>query len=936
MDVQTCVVQTCVVQLFDTSCKTSGSDPNLLKELEKLFVNTNWITFNKVFQDQLTSVIFSKKNTTCGHINNMIEFAAKSISILSNYTPGLNLLSQILKLSHDISNANKDIRWRVCLFYYYYLSNYTNLSKEIGDAIIALMMDRLQDKNSKIRVQAVHVLNTLQKLIGPQVRIVKLMSNIIDDPNIKVRTTVVKNITMIDNVVDLMLKYSLIDGCANVRNEAYQRFLEYPFLWLSTKQRQAILNNGLVDTSSSINSLVNNQLLKKWLQECNNDCVLFLENLEVTNEVICEKALNSIFNTNYNNSKVFNLIKKYLNSDSRMIAIDELTAEKCFLWKCIAKYLNTKKKNELAFDQGHVEDYYIDLLLPDLLTFFDYIKEYNSYSKYSNEFILTQLLDITSTFSIDHVEAKHINKFCLELILNDKVSVKPIKSVTLLLDLAFKNRSHLLNYVGQIVNKIQRQIIDVYPLIKKVGKKELSEHQIYITTEKVNKLLKNKPIEIDQIELLTVEIKKYKQQCNKINVVPEEKKKVDKAVKNALKVLKLIYHVQNLPKVDTKLSELKAILNNFNVAYLDCSMVNLRMAAIRSLTPICIFYDVVAARSLLCILCAEMGKPLNDKHFLFKTMFKLFLRYEFKELEKNKNNEIQNILEYVVNFIDYYLDDSSYKSIIVKGYCDLLLVKKFKSTSLLTKLMILWARKVSCETLNTNAILNTFFSSFAHTIDISSSELAKCYVPFLKEIDDQNLVKRLDIAVDTVNSNLIEMTQGLMYKYKKGDINAHTELACYILDYLLDENQPYTAMLLKTLNKLKIDFDNNIELASSIDSKLLCVIEHLKKLDAYKDSLECLENIKNKLDPVLQNKMEVDVIELDKSQTQVTSTSSQLPVLIEVYNLSTHENIIVIQNSDDESMDTSLLDAMKRVSEVSKKSSNAQTYDVSSSDSDSD
>jgi len=829
----------------------------------------------------------------------------------------------------------------------------TVLSVELCDVATLLLLDRLQDKKPEVRAQAAHALHLLQTSDNPKCKIVKqFMFHMTCDSSAEVRAAIVKEIAMFSNVVEEMLNNTLFDVNDNVRKEAYNRFLEYPFLRLSSKQRQTILENGFEDKNESIKLLVKKRFLDSWLDECNNDFILFLSNLGVENEVVCEKALNIIFETYYD-SQVLDLINKYLNSDTRMIAFDKLTVEKIFLWKCVAKYLTTEKKIELARNQGHVDDYYIDVLLPDLVKFSDYIREYYFNSTNSKEFILTQLLDMSSAFAIDDVGAESLNKLCLDLILHEQISVKPIKSVAVLFDLTFKNSQDLLNYVKEILNKIQTRIIDVYPLIDQVGKKELFKCELESKTNKVNEIIKNETSNTDELEMLVYNMKKIKKQYKEINVSPEEQILVDIAVKNLLKVFELIFQVQQLPKVGTELSLLTDITQNIVVGYLDCYMVNVRMEAIRSLSPYLLVNNVHAAKEHMTTLCAEIAKPMTDRDLLFKIMFEVFMRYDLKTFDMNDDLDtdeeyesdfsVDNILPLLVNCIDYDLDDSSFKSVLVKGFCDLLIFKKVKSINLLSKLLILWFKRLTRKAFNTYNHLVKFFTSYVFYIDSSSIALAMCYVPVLKEIDEYNLAEKLDIKMDEVNSTLINLTRGLMYKNEKKAINAHGELACYILDYLLDENQPYTAMLVDTLYKLEIDFDNNNELVNTIGPKLTRVIKYLKTLDD-KNSSKYLKKIKNKFDPVLQkkqsctiknNKKEVDATEMDKEQSQVPSTINSELDLTEAHDdLFAQENIDIAQSSDDdESIDgftTTKLDAMKRMSEVFKRSFNANACELTS------
>ncbi|XP_022164727.1 condensin complex subunit 3 [Myzus persicae] len=1014
-----------IVNLFEKSGNV-GPQPNLLKMLKDKFLEMNWKEFFALFMDATISVIVSQAPINCVTVNNMIKFAASSVSILSEHSTkdgrsGLYLISEFFQLCRAYGHASdKAIRYRFCLFLNHLLNHMTEgtvLSVELCEVASMLLVNRVQDKKPEVRAQAIHGLRLLQATDNPKCPIVKkLMFHMTCDSSVEVRTAAVKGIAMFNNVVEEILNNTLFDVSDNVRKEAYNRLLEYPFARFSSKQRQIILETGLEDKNESIKSLVKKRFLESWLDACDNDFVELLINLGVENEIICETALNIIFETYYD-SQVLDLINTYLDIDSRMIPFDKLTVEKIFLWKCIAKYLTTEKKIDLARHQGHVDDHFIDVLLPDLVKFSDYIREYYFNSTNSEEFILIQLLDMTSEFAIDDVGANSLNKLCLDLILDDNTSVKPIKSVAVLFGLTFINGQDLLNYVKLILNKIQTKTIDVYPLVDKVGTKELCEHNLESLTDKIEELLKDESDEVtDEVESLIIKLKKCKKQYKEISVLPDEIILADMAVKNILKVFELIFQVQQLQKVGTEFSLLTDIVQNIVVGYLDCSKVNVRMGAIRSLSPYLLVNNISAAKEHMNTLCSEIAKPMTDRHLLFQIMFELFMRYDLKTFDMNEDLDtdeeyeddfcVDNILPLLVNCIDYEIDDSSFKSVVLKGFCDLLIFSKVKSINLLSKLLIIWFKRLTRDTFSIYNHLVKFFTSYVFYIDSSSSVLAMCYVPVLKEINDYNLGEALDIKIDEVNSTLINLTRGLMYKNQKKAVNAHGELACYILDYLLEEDQPYMAMLVDTLYKLEIDFDNSNGLVNSIGPKLLRVIKYLKNSDD-RNSSKYLKKIKNKFDPVLQkkesfmkknNKKKVDATEkgvgstekevdftgkevdstekevdstekevdstekavdpsekavdptenkldvtvTDTDQTQEPSTSNQEPDLIEAHDdLFSEDNLIMIPSSDDEDnsidgIQTTKLDAMKRMSEVFKRSfiSNVNTSELTDDDGD--
>lgn len=983
------MIDKAVVKLFEKAGEI-GSQPNLLKKVQERFCRLPYNDFATPFMDAVMSVIVAETTIQCVTVNNMIKFAANSLTGLSNLSSennrsGLYLISDFIRLCRNYGHVhNKVIRWRFCLFLNHllnHMSEGTILPEELCNVATSILLNRLKDKKPEVRTQAAHALNRLQEPDNPSCKIVEhFLLHMTRDPSAEVRTAIVKEIAMFSKVIDNMLETTIIDVSDHVRKEVFNRLLSHPFNCFSSKQRQIILEKGLKDENSNIKSLVTKRLLSNWLEVCNDDYVVFLKHINVENESICEKTLNIMFESYYD-SQVLELANSFLNADSRMIDFDQLTVEKIFLWKCVAKYLTKEKKIELARQQGHFDDDYIEVLLPDLVLFSDYIREY--YFKYDVEgdktFILTQLLDMAKTFYIDDVGAESLNKLCVDITLDCKMSLKPVKSIVLLLNLTNKNGEDILIFVKQVLNEIQAQTNDLYCLINKVGKKELLDYHKDTTSKTIDKLLNNQSPDLNKINLLLEKKKMIKSQLNELNISTEELSQVDIATKYLSKVFELIYQIQQLPKASRERSLLTDIIVNFVVRHLDCSKVSLRMDAIRCLAPYMLADNVTVAKEHMVTLCSEIANPLSNRHLVFEIMFELFLRYDVNTFDISDNLDIEeeyqelfsvdNILPLLVNSIDYDVDDKSFKSVVIEGFCNLLIFKKVKSINLLSKLLIIWFRRVSTETYKIYSQLVKFITSYVFYIRSSSSTLAKCYVPLLKEIDEFDLVDKLDIKLIEVNSTLTNLTRGLLFKNSKFALNAHDELASYILDYLLDENQPYTAMLVDTLCKLDIYFEKD-DFIKTIGPKLMRAIKHIKNMDD-KNKAKYLKKINLKFDPVLQKKSSfirrnlktkvdnivtnIDMIpscnnqvsnpiveaysdmSQDSHKPDVYNDLSQETSNVEIHSDLFSQEIVPKTLSSDDEDEHPQLDAIKRMSEVFKRSFNAKIVDDSiliSSDSD--
>jgi len=461
--------------------------------------------------------------------------------------------------------------------------------------------------------------------------------------------------------------------------------------------------------------------------------------------------------------------------------------------------------------------------------------------------------------------------------------------------------------------------------------------------------------------------------CNDLILLPEELIQAELAEKSLLKAFELVFEVQQLKKVHHERSLLADIIQNIIVGYLDCKKTNLRMAAFRSLTPHILTDALATAQKYIHLLCGELVIPLTDKHLVLEIMFELILRYGVKvfgmneDLDTGEDDEehdyfsVDSVLPLLVRCIDYKVNDSSFKSVVVKGFCNLLIFEKIKSINLISKLVILWFRHATHESRNLHIALAKYFTLFVFYTRSSSSTLAKCYVPALKEIDENDLITKMDFEVNKLNTALINITKGLMFKDEKTSINAHGELAGYILDYLLDE-QPYTNMLVDTLYKLELHFDGDNDLINILGPKLLRVIKHFKTIESDQNASNYLKKLVNKFDPVLQKKESFakesykTTIDLNEVDPQVPSCSYQEPnhslqisddlyqepsqisnEQVEVHSgLFAQEHILESLSSDDDDDNEahSQLGVIKRMAEVFKRSYLTISDNTNTNDSD--
>ncbi|VVC28861.1 Armadillo-like helical,Nuclear condensin complex subunit 3, C-terminal domain [Cinara cedri] len=267
-----------------------------------------------------------------------------------------------------------------------------------------------------------------------------------------------------------------------------------------------------------------------------------------------------------------------------------------------------------------------------------------------------------------------------------------------------------------------------------------------------------------------------KSEYNNINnlLTDNDKKLVKEAVKILLKSFELVFQVQQMIKVSNERSLMTDIIQNMIVDYLKCLIVDIRMNAIRALTPYLMVNNLNAAKFHINTIFFEISSPMTDMHLMLQILFELFLTYGLKSFDISDDIDAdlicdddftgENILPLLADSVDFEIDDSSYKTVIVESFCNLIVFQEFKSIYVISKFLIIWFKGLTSETFNVYQTLMKFFTTYMFHIPSSSSTIAKCYVPVLKQIAKHKLINKLSIDLNEMNTTLLNLCQGTIFR----------------------------------------------------------------------------------------------------------------------------------------------------------------------------
>lgn len=175
------------------------------------------------------------------------------------------------------------VRFRVCYFFNMLLTamgDNAYIDDILCERIITTMLDRVLDRSSKVRAQAILALQRLQDPSDEDCRVMKVyMFHLNKDPSSEVRRTILTVMARTNRTLLCILKRTR-DINDLVRKAAYVSLCKVSVKSLSIKQREELLNDGLRDQSETVKNCVKKELIYSWLRNYNGDFLALLRALD--------------------------------------------------------------------------------------------------------------------------------------------------------------------------------------------------------------------------------------------------------------------------------------------------------------------------------------------------------------------------------------------------------------------------------------------------------------------------------------------------------------------------------------------------------------------------------------------------------------------------------------------------------------------------------
>ncbi|KAG8238413.1 hypothetical protein J437_LFUL011584, partial [Ladona fulva] len=278
--------------------------------------------------------------------------------------PLLNGMFQFLFKSHR--SASETVRFRVCQFANRLLASMppnAGLDTNTWDQLHSCMSERLKDKKTSIRAQAVMALQRLQDPSDENCSVIQALKfHLSKDPSAEVRQAVLSIIAATNSTV-MDVVFRTRDVSETVRRHAYAFLAEkVDVRVLSIHHRERILKAGLNDRSESVSSFVRKVLLSNWLKSCDDDILKLLASFDVVNWTDAE-FLETVLKCFFNKFEIDDLLTCLeLNEETKTVPLDNLSPERALFWRYMAQYLD------------HIDNEKIEKVLPNLSPMCEYIR----------------------------------------------------------------------------------------------------------------------------------------------------------------------------------------------------------------------------------------------------------------------------------------------------------------------------------------------------------------------------------------------------------------------------------------------------------------------------------------------------------------------------------------------------------------------------------
>ncbi|RZF32549.1 hypothetical protein LSTR_LSTR006544 [Laodelphax striatellus] len=823
---------------------------NYIKNLKKIYRNTDDTIFMRDFLKCLKVVLVgSEKNQT---VDLALDFIAKfctSVDFSSEATsPFLLTIFEFLFQNHDCSNTS--VRFNICRLINRIMNNLganASLEEDICERIITTMINRIQDTNAGVRVQAVLSINRLQDPSDENCRVMKvLLFHLSRDPSAEVRCAVISKIFITKKTLMAILA-RMRDVKDLVRRDAFIVFSRLSAQNFSIRQRQTILSSGFLDSSPKVQECLKETLLPKWLSACDDNFVNFIRLLNIQDETVLDVAKKCL-HVFFNDREKLDLVE-YMQGYlvDRTIPYNDLSPELVFVWRALSEYLRSQdiEKNSDLLEQ----------ILPELTLLVEYIKGYSLKLSSSptddviktakNKFVLETALEMTSLYELaDEVGRQNLSQLCVSLLHEPSVHGKTACVVVDRLAWAIPDANERILAIVEVISDLREPFMDIEMAegdVTQMRNAEVEKTQLRERLEMLNReqseaaeaedFMVAKEIQLE-IMLLERKLAELDTSGDTSTIGGPVLENIDPEIlEKCLLIIKEMVDNKDVTKMTPTLCSL---LDNFirpafqkNVGNPTVRLLSLELMGMFSLL------DASLARKQFIIFCFLIS---SGSDVALKIVFDMLLKYGLRlfnvgkpdddvnaELDENSARESSRRDERrsntdnkndVINLLASLLDCKTreIRNITADGFCKLFLMGHLRSPKIFASLIAMWFSPMTAEDSEWRQRFGLFLSAFTVTYG-AQTVLERAFLPTLQMLFDPDSDSQLaEVDPDSVAQVFVKLTNPDVSP-NKSEESTHNRLALKILNEVSkkqpkNEKSEKIRVLMRTLTLLTIQSDD--------------------------------------------------------------------------------------------------------------------------------
>ncbi|KAJ7398549.1 Condensin complex subunit 3 [Pitangus sulphuratus] len=677
------------------------------------------------------------------------------------------------------------------------------IDDDLFDKINEVMLVRIKDKFSNVRIQAVLALARLQDPKDENCPVVNIYSILLEnDSNSEVRRAVLSCIAPSARTLPVIVGRTM-DVKEAVRKLAYEVLAEKVHMRaLSIAQRVKLLQQGLNDRSDAVKEVMR-KLLQVWLQFTEGDVLELLHRLDVEN---CPEVALQVLKALFSLSPLHDIVQNCKNLNNRkLIPLEDLTAENVLHWRSLCEYLKSKGK------EG--EDL-LEEILPEPAIYADYL-------------LRKHLLDILQKILILPATSAALIPLLVERLL-----------------CLVKDDDTRIQIIAEIISEVREPIVSVE---QPVDAAEIRRRELKLAEIKVKLFEAKQALE----ECITL------QDFNKASVLKEQITELEHTKNDLIKAEELCeikeMHVEKSdPETLLKcLMMCHELLKVMSLSKGICPTINeLIQSLVLQIDNTKI--KLSALKAIFDQLMLFGIEPFKTRRDSDSQSESAHIRTENGEDESKTIAEdeedsatINSLLKLLSGFLDS--EFSELRTVAAEGIAKLMFSGRLISAKLLSRLVLLWYNPVTEEDTRLRHCLGVFFPLFAYANRSNQECFEEAYLPTLQTLLNAPATSPLsEVDINNVSELLVDLTRpsGLKLQSKNSqdyqELTVHDSLAMKICNEILtDPTAPDVRIYARALNSL--------ELSNSSSENLLVLLNDI--LEKVKDKLcqRTIEKIKMNL-----------------------------------------------------------------------------------------